>query len=250
MANTVASTLISETLDNLARSSVGTTRSGVTLSTQAMTWLNRTMSEITTGMVIRMPSGSGVRLLKTNFVELNKLYQTVTISGTKNYSFPVKYNEIITIRVIDGTSSHKLTLVLPHEFDKKIPYPEGESQGRPQFYIPRGNSFDLFPIPDAVYTLQCHVNILPTTILTITDLIDFEPTKDELIVAGMTYRGFRFIQMYEDATAWKTEYRDMFLSAVEMNEAMPDWEPMGRGFDTNKVISGDYWKKPFIMFNP
>jgi len=248
MANTLASVLIDETLDNLSRSSTATTRSGATLSATAITWLNRTMLEITGGMVIR--EGNRTKIVKTNFVDLNKHYQMSTVDGTKNYSFPSNYNEIITIRAIDGTSSHKLRLTLPHVFDKAVPYPEGESEDRPSFYIPRGNSFDLFPIPDDVYVVQCHVNILPTTITATTDTIDFEPNKDDLIVAGMTYRGFRHIQMYEDSAYWKLEYRDMFIGAVEMNEDMPDWEPQGQGFDTDKVISGNYWSKPFILINP
>jgi len=214
-----------------------------------MSWLNRTQLEMTGGMAIKT-IGSRFKIVRTNFVELNKLYEMSTVDGTKNYSFPTGYNEIITIRAVDGTSSRKLTLVLPHVFDKAVPYPEGESEDRPSFYIPRGNSFDLFPIPDAVYTVQCHVNILPTIVTTTADLISFEPNKDEVVVAGMTYRGFRYIQMYEDAAYWKKEYQDLFATAVEMNENMPDWEPMGRGFDTDGVISGNYWEKPFILLNP
>jgi len=235
MANSAASVLITETLDNLSRASTTTTRSGATLSSQAMSWLNRTQLEASKA---------------TNFVELERLYQSATVDGTKNYSFPVNYKEILTVRCIDGTNSFKLRVMLSHIFDKYFPYPEGDSEDRPNIYVPRGNSFDLYPIPDGIYTVQCRVNLLPTIVTTTADLISFEPSKEDMLVSGMTYRGFRYLQMYEDAAYWKGEYRDLLRQAVLNNEACPDWEPVGHGFDTEQVITGDYWKKPFYFINP
>jgi hypothetical protein len=204
------------------------------------------MTEIALGMDVGKP----YRMVATNFVELNKCYQMSTVDGTKSYAFPTSYKEIVTMRILNGTSSYKLRLILPHVFDKYYPYPEGDSKDRSSIYVPRGNSFELYPIPDGAYYVQCHLNILPTNVTSTSTLIDFQPEKDELIVAGMTYRGFRHLQMYEDASYWQKTYIQLFLSAVERNEQMQDYEPLGQGFDSEQVISCDYWKKPLIMVTP
>lgn len=233
MANTAASTIITRTLDNLNRASAGTTRSGSTMETQSIAWLNRIMYRISR---------------QHDFPELLKKYSSATVDGTKNYSFPTNYKTIFDLTVIDGYSSVKLALVLPEHFDKRIPYPEQYTERLPRWYVPYGDSFDLYPIPDDAYTLYCRCVLWPTIITATSDLVSFTPDKDDILVAGMTKEGFAYLQMYEDAAYWTKEYATLLQEAIALDRKLPDWYPVAQGFDSgySTTFIGEYWNDPFI----
>ena len=237
MANSAASTLITRTLDNLSRASTGTTRSGDTLSNLAIDWLNRTM--------LRMSR-------KYDFREMYKKYSSATVDGQKSYAFPTNWKIIIDMTVIDGFSSKKLELVLPQYFDKVIPYPEQFTERCPTWYAPYGNNFDLYSIPDTAYTMYCRSVQWPTIITSIATLIDYEPNKDDIIVAGMTAEGFRHLQAFEDAAFYDKEFKERLAEAIDLEERLPDWDPVGRGFNSSygKIPVGEYYNDPFIWRNP
>lgn len=236
MANTAASVLITNTLDQLARAGASTTRSGETLTNVGITWLNWTMYNISK---------------KHDFKEMKKLYTRSTVSGTKGYTLPENWKKIVSLRVIDGSSSQKLVRLTERKVDKYRPYPAGDETDRPVWYYPYNNYVDLIPIPDGAYELQLRVIVYPTVITSTTDTIDYEPDKDELIVAGMTYRAFRHFQMYEDASFWKSEFKDMLKDAIDTDEDPIDWEPYAEGFSAvnTEYNIGEYWNKPFVFGN-
>lgn len=246
MANTLASVLITECLDNLARASTGTTRSGATLESKALEWLNKTEMDISK---------------RHDFREMKKRYQMSTADGIKSYNFPTSYKNICSMKLFETTNpynSRKLKLWLPQSTDKKVPYPEGDTENIPLVYAPYGNVFDLLPIPDRVFTIEARVILYPTKITDVSSSVNYEPNKDELIVSGMTYRGFMYLQSYDDAKAWKNDYRDFFNSAVDLDIDEPDYSPVGEGFDgySSNVDSVSrsgvyptetYWANPLLV---
>ena len=236
MANTAASTLITATLDNLSRASAGTTRSGSTLETEAMRWLNESMRYIAK---------------RYNFRDLLRLYSAVTAEDTKSYALPTNTKDIKDLRIIDGTSSRKLWQVGIRDIDDYMPYPEADVTRKPVWYSRIGETFDLIPIPDDTYTLYMRVYLWPTTITSTSTLIDYAPDKDETIIAFMTQKGFQLYQMYEDALEWKKEAMSCLAAALLDEESDPDFDVVGKGFSSlpRSVMPGDAYNDPMVRSN-
>jgi|WetSurMetagenome_2_1015567.scaffolds.fasta_scaffold596150_1 hypothetical protein len=230
MANTAASTLINLALDNASRLGTTTTKNGTPLSTFGITVLNRTMYRISR---------------KHNFRECKKTYSAATIDGTKSYTFPPTYKTIHDIRLIDGSSSLKLVHLQSQYFDDVVAYPENHTEGRPGWYIPYGDNFDLYPIPDAVYTMYTRCTIWPIVITASTDLVTYKPDKDDLLVYGMTEELFQLLQLHEDAAVYNGKFRVALREAIDLDSNYPDWSPVGQGFEHSRDrYIGDPWKDP------
>jgi hypothetical protein len=217
MVNSAASIHITRCLDNLSRAGVGTTRSGATLSDKGLEWLNSALYRVSK---------------KHDFRELVRLYQATTIASIKTYTTPVSYKSIKSIRLIDGLNSYKLIAVAPREFDRFIANPAASTTGRPLWYALYGNNIELYPVPDAAYTLYMRNPDWPATITVSSTLIDYSPDKDTLIVADMTASGFRYLQMYEDAMVWDKEFVKLLKEATDDDDDEPDMEYVGLGFDS------------------
>lgn len=235
MANTLASTLINKALDNVSRLGTTTTKSGTTLSNFGLDVLNRIM--------VRMSR-------KHDFRECRKIYYTSTVDGTKNYAFPTGYKTIFDLRLIDGTSSRKLEHLQGQYFDEMVAYPEGESEGRSAWYVPYGNNFDLFPIPDTTYTLYIKCTIWPTILAATTDSVIYDSDKDDLLVYGLSEELFQLMQMHEDAAVWGAKFKMALRDAIDVDGKYPDWNPVAMGFDfTKSRYVGDTWLDPFVTRN-
>ena len=235
MANTAASTLISRALDNASRLGTTTTKSGATLSAFGIDVLNRAMNRLSR---------------KHDFRECRKIYTTSTVDGTKSYAFPTGYKTIYDLRLIDGTSSRKLEHAQGQQFDQMVAYPEGQSEGRPVWYVPYGNAFDLYPIPDTAYVMYIKCTIWPTIVTATTDLVTYAPDKDDLLVYNMTEELYQLLQMHEDSAIWNAKFQVSLREAIDVDGKYPDWNPVAIGFGyTQSRYVGDPWKDPFVIQN-
>lgn len=236
MANTAAGTLINRALDNVSRLGTTTTRNGTTLSNFGIDVLNRVM--------FRMAR-------KHDFRECRQIYTASTVASTRNYAFPTNYKTIYDLRLIDGMSSRKLEHFQGQSFDRVAPYPESMSEGKPIGYIPYGNNFDLFPIPDAAYVMTIKCTIWPTIITATTDVVTYDSDKDDCLVYGITGELFSLLQMHEDAAVWKNEFRTALREAMNHDNYYPDWNPVaqGTGTATTVVVTGDPWNDPLVYRN-
>lgn len=234
MAYSTASTLINRCLDNLAKGGTVTTRSGSTLSDLAMGWLNSAMVHMSR---------------KHDFSDLKKEYTSATVANQKNYTKPTDCKHVRDLVLLDGSSSIKLVPVTVREFDKLIPYPENNTTGRPNWYVEHGDCIDLYRIPDAVYTMHMKTVQWPTTITATTDSLTYKTDKDDIIVSYMCAEGFKHFQMYEDAKWWEADFMIKFKEAMINDEFMPDWNPVGRGFDSGEstIGIGDPWNNPWVI---
>ena len=244
MANTTAGTLITRSLDYISRASTGTTRSGQTMENMAMSWLNTAM----------------MRISKLHdFREMYKLYTRDTVASTKSYTFPGNYKVILSLRVEDGTSSRKLEMILPQRLDKARPYPEDDSEDKPSVYVPYGNEFELIPIPDAAYTMYIRTIQWPSSITSTATTIDYEPNKDDVILAYMLADAFNYLQMLTDATKWEGTANKRLAEAISIEERLPDWNPVAEGFssipreytssDRYDTVTGEWIVNPFLLRN-
>jgi hypothetical protein len=184
---------------------------------------------------------------KHDFRECRKTYTSNTTASIKTYALPSGYKTIYDLRLIDGTSSRKLEHAQGQRFDELIAYPEGQSEGRSCWYVPYGNNFDLYPIPDASYTMYMKCTIWPTKVTATTDSVIFDDDKDDLLVYGMTAELFSLLQLHEDSAVWEGKFKMELRSAIDVDGKYPDWNPVAQGFGyTNSRYVGDPWLDPFV----
>lgn len=93
------------------------------------------------------------------------------------------------------------------------------TQGSPEAYLLQetGSVYILRPIPDKTYTISfVYFRILTDYVSGGTGdlLISNYP---EILEAGATYRGYQFIEQYEDATYWKNEFEGYYRDLTAMN---------------------------------
>ena len=125
----------------------------------------------------------------------------VTVASDNSLSWPTRMKDLYTLRLVDGANSRTLIYVYPRNFDEKIPIDATYSENRPAYYVDYGSTFELFPIPNAIYPMTARFSQYP---------IDFasdssESTllrKDALICGIATVFGFWSLRELEDATFW------------------------------------------------
>jgi hypothetical protein len=207
------------------------------MSTESLYWLNAALQRMS-------------RLY--DFREMFKTYSSATVASTETYSMPTNWKVVMSVRIIDGTNSIKLQKETVRRVDEVRPYPAADSTGRPNTYMVRGNYFDLNPIPDAVYTMYMRTIQWPTVITDSATLIDYEPNKDDVVLAFTLCEAFKFFQMETDSLAWEAIAMKKLREIVRVETNNPDWEPKGVGFNSasDGIVLGEYYNNPLVLRSP
>lgn len=186
-----------------------------------------------------------------DFDELTSLSTSSTTSPNKKiYDLEtdfglVRPKDILSIRLIDGSSSKKLTFVPPQELDQKIPYTEIYLTGRPSFYTRRGKQIELFRIPDKEYPLhifyiQWHPKLVDGTDTLLVQkiapiVIELATAHVYSVISGSP--AFDIVRMAQ--TMIGTTRKDI--------TTRPDDFYVARKFDSQKVYKpAEYWIDPFV----
>lgn len=223
-----------EALDNVAKSGLLTLQSGTTVATRMATWVNRAQLWIARRADL-----------------LNFDYTTSTVANQQSYAFPPQIRRIFTMRLLDGLNSRKLACVLPWEMDRKVPSPSSLTSARSWFYVPFKETltFQLFPLPDNVYTLELRCSQYPTDLVTATSVSQYT-NCDDAIVAYATMFAFRWLQETSDAADWMRygdEIVDMIRENADEAHRYADWSPSPDGFSVNGTDAvGDWVNNPFV----
>lgn len=226
--------MVTEVLDNLARSLSGLTRNQTTYADRCVVWLNRAQLWIARKESL-----------------LFDIATASTVADQKDYTFPSNVRAVFSLRLENGIDSVKLEPLMPWEFDRLSPNPSAESTtGRPSLYIPYGNTntFELYRIPDQAYTLRIRYSYWPTTLSSSGQTSDFTYMDDVLVAKACEY-GFSWLQELRDAREWRDRANRALAEALEAErDNYPDWEPVGRGFDSQgSEPLGEYYNNPFVI---
>lgn len=223
-----------EALDNVAKSGLLTLQSGTALAIRMSTWVNRAQLWI----------DRKVDLLQYDLT-------SVTVANQQTYSFPTGLRRVFTLRLLDGLNSRKLKCIMPWEADKNVPNASSTTTQRSMFYIPYMNTltFQLFPIPDGVYTLELRCSKFPADMANTTDISSLI-NCDDAIIAYATMFAFRWLQELKDANEWES-YGNRIIKEIKENnddaQQYIDWDPAAEGFSVNgQVYTGDYVNNPFV----
>lgn len=181
------------------------------------------------------------------YEEMRKSDSTLaTVASDNSLAWPTRMKDLYSLRLIDGSNSRTLTYVHAREFDEKIPRAATYSEGRPDWYVDYGSTFELFKIPDAIYSMTARFSQYP---------IDFAADssesallrKDALITAVATVFGFWTLRELEDAAYWGSELvPPLYEASLTGDHSAEDWKPIARGFGQGAVtVQGEWWKSPF-----
>ena len=182
------------------------------------------------------------------YEEMRKSDNTLQTTASDNsLSWPTRMKDLYSLRLIDGANSRTLVYVHPRNFDEKIPRPATYSEGRPNWYVDYGSTFELFKIPDAVYSMTARFSQYP---------IDFANDaaesallrKDALLVAIASVFGFWSLRELEDAAYWGAELvPPLYEASLTSDHSAEDWKPIARGFGGGQAtVQGEWWKSPFV----
>jgi len=189
---------------------------------------------------------------------------TASKEDDKVISFPALTNarirKIYSLRLSDPnglTLARKLRKVLPKNWDIEIPEPEYYDRGIPTHYtVYQKSQFELWRVPDAVYTISIRVSRWPKTATVTGDgnTVDLENVDDLIINLGISYL-YHSLGRTDKGRQFFAIYRGLAKEALieddtDYDEAMAGISPTSsfgsRGYDDPFVRSiagnlGDHW---------
>lgn len=220
----IYSTLIDRVAEYLDRSDLGTSSSSPLSSTKIGSWINDARTDIA---------------LKWPFKYLYVEATCSTIANTANYALPSDYLGHLELWV----GSKKLVRLTGREADmltetdvdatyntRALTLEAGSSvsidtsEGSPDYYIDRGMEFELWPIPDAVYTLKIKYYAQPTNFVISTDYDYISTFHFEAVIWGTALRGAMFLDDNDKKQTFKASYEEAIKEMVrrEKQFAMED----------------------------
>jgi hypothetical protein len=159
---------------------------------------------------------------KYDFAYLFTSATASTSAGAVRYALPSDYQGHLSMFI--GTK--KLIRISPNEFDAvhaddiDIAATEASNpylfttgsleQDEPDYYIDRGLEFDLYPIPDAVYTITLHYYAQPAAFTSDAEYDYITTFHTEAVIFGAALRGAIYL---EDATK-KTDYKQEYETRI------------------------------------
>ncbi len=183
------------------------------------------------------------------YEEMRETFTGATVADQRKYGFPPRMKDIFSMTFQDGAGSRKLTYAQARNFDEKIPRPLTVGTGRSEYYVDYGVNFELYRIPDAIYTLILRASIYPTDLSSDSAESDLK-RKDNLIISIATVFCFWSLKEVEDASYWGSQLiPPLYEASLTSDHNAEDWTPVTRGFGGSggeTSVRGDWWKSPFV----
>ena len=189
-----------------------------------------------------------------DFDELMVLDTTnaLTVASTKTYHLVddwglTRPKDLFTLRYMDASSSRKLTRLTTRELDEKIPYVESLGEQKPRWYLRRGNSIELIPIPEEAKNVYIYYSQWPLPLSADSDETSYEDLDDTIIALAAEITGAILENIYIDCDIRAKAYLN---SAIADHRSRPDMTWIARPFSTAPGVTGEPWKDPFIKQYP
>jgi len=190
-----------------------------------------------------------------DFDELMTLDTThaVTVADKKLYHVEtdlllVRPKDIYSIRLMDSSNSRKLTYVGFRELDSQVPYTEAVGTSRSNYYTVRGHYVELYPIPDAVYSLYVQHSQWPTVLSADADQTEYIDI-DYAIVALATEMALSSLE--GGGGDWLSKATQLLGMATNEENTRPDQVRVAQPFMPTRLPPiGSYWLNPWVKTQP
>lgn len=208
------SIIIDRVSDYLDRSDLGTSSSSPLSSTKIGGWIN----DVRTDIALKWP-------FKYLYVEAT----CSTSAATATYALPSDYlghlemwlgskklvrlgsreAGMLTETDVDATYN---TRALTLEAGSSVSI--DTSEGAPDYYIDRGMEFELWPVPDATYTVKIRYYAQPANFVLSTDYDYISTFHFEAIIWGAALRGAMFLDDNDKKQIFKASYEESIKEMV------------------------------------
>jgi len=176
---------------------------------------------------------------------------TASYIGTVEYVvIPSGYHQLISARVIDGTSSTNIDIRPKSDVVARFPNLDSETNDKPVWGYEESGRIYLAPWSDDSYPIRMSISSLPTMGSGTTD----EPTLtgvDNVLIHYGTYFAYASQQQFESANYWYSKFRESLGLAMRSDRRKPGMvfkaKEHGRINTTN---NSQYWHDPFQRVNP
>ncbi len=181
------------------------------------------------------------------YEEMRKKFTGATAVDQTSYGFPTRMKDIYTLVLRDGAASVKLVYTAARNFDTQVPRPLTVGTGKSTHYVDYGINFELYKVPDAIYTTILRCSLYPADFASdsaVSELL----RKDALLSAIATVFGFWSLRELEDATYWGSQMvPPLYEASLASDHSAEDWTAVARGFgDSHSVtVDGEWWTNPF-----
>jgi len=186
-----------------------------------------------------------------NFRELQEIDTTCdTVASQAYISQPTGIKNLISIRVLDGTSSRKLVYIPRREFDKWIAKPDEYTEGTPSHYTSWGSRFYLWRIPDAIYQTEIQYEKWPTEFAAASSATSDLMKLDQCIIHLATAHALASLKDMGGAFNYHTAQGEKLLAvAIKNDKQLFSDEEIKPDYSLSK--SGpEYYADPFIRRQP
>ena len=179
-----------------------------------------------------------------NFKEMETI-----VPLTTSETFPSDIKMPKTLRIIDGTQSLKLDMILVDDTDDNYPNPSADTKGKPDSYLWWGLvDYELIPNVDKLYNMKLRYYKYAPPFSSDVDTSIFK-NKDDLIICAGVIEGYLALASKEDleqATIWANKYTGILQSIITVEKELlnESWQPT-INYDRH-TLPYEYWKYPFI----
>ena len=148
--------------------------------------------------------------------------------------------EVFSIVRLDGAQSKKLKQRSARFWDTRIPMPEYWTRNRPEEYVLWGNQAEIWPMPNATYSIRIRWSKWPTD-LTGSATSEFLQKDDILIELAVIYL-LNSLGKEEDAAKHTATLNQLLAEAIQIDDTKPDLdiEPASTG-----PLNSEPWNDPF-----
>jgi len=186
--------------------------------------------------------------------ELKESEDVSISSGDLYVSLPSGTIDVVEVRVIDGTSSASIRLVLLSRFAGWFPNPEDDASGKPEWgAVDRKNGrLYVYPKSDDGYVLRMTVVKYPT-------FGDSDSTEnplvgtDDALVAYAAQYVFNSVQDFESAEIWRRHFEVAIASAIQTAQRRSGVQEQGvvrNVYGDESSVPPNWWLNPFVMKEP
>ena len=204
-------------------------------------------------LVVKQSINDAIKTI-ANLEEASSLLTTITTSadtvdGQKSYHLTTdllltRPKTIYSIRLEDGSNSRKLRYIPHQELDRRIPYPENETEEKPIYYTVFGDYIELYPIPDAAYDIWIRYSQYPAELTSDTDESPYGNEWDTTIV--FLSKDIANAYLNGEYLSPGKRLSDLLKANIKNAITQPDRKLIARPFGEEGKVTSEYWKDPFI----
>ena len=180
-----------------------------------------------------------------DFREMNRNTWFDTEADVKEYELHERCKDILSVVLVDGTTSRKLKYIPPRALDESVPYPEAWATGRPTHYSRYWHQIELWKIPSAVFRVNVRQSLYPGECMSDGDECIYV-RKDDMVSAFITAEAYDALMEKDEYRSWTAKGMRMLKEYKAEEENQPDYVPVARAFDAEPTYTGRTWSNPFI----